>query len=172
MPLASCVGDDLGMKVDTTAGVWHVRRRWAPRHLGSQTIWARFLHRSRKVRRRATELGDLPDPGCAPDIAEGIVVFLVLVVVILFLIFIGIPFLVALGELLLIVLLALAGIVGRVLFRRPWIIDAVNGNGEHHSWPVVGWRASGAARRFIADRIATTTTVPTEEEVAAAVLTS
>ncbi len=124
------------------------------------------------MRRRATELGNLPDPGCAPDIAEGIVVFLVLVVVILFLIFIGIPYLVALGELLLIVLLALAGIVGRVLFRRPWIVDAVNANGEHYNWPVVGWRASGAARQFIADRIATTTTAPTDEEVAAAVLSS
>ena len=72
------------MKVTTSAGVWHVRRRWAPRHLGSQTIWARFLDRSRRVRRRTSDLGDLPDPGCGPDIAEGIVVFLVIVAVVLF----------------------------------------------------------------------------------------
>jgi len=166
------IGDDLGVKVDTAAGVWHVRRRWAPRHLGSQTIWARFLHRTRNVRRRTADAADIPDPGCAPDIAEGIVVFILLVVVILFLIFIGIPFLIALGELLFIVVLALAGIVGRVLFRRPWTVDSVSQSGAHYDWSVVGWNASGAARQFIADRIAATGTVPTNEEVSAVVLSS
>lgn len=160
------------MKIETTAGVWHVRRRWAPRHLGSETIWARFLHRSRKVRRRTAELGDVPDPGCAVDIVEGIAVFIFLVVVILFLIFIGIPFLIALSELLFVVLLALAGVVGRVLFRRPWTVDAVSPTGEHYHWAVVGWRASGAARQFIADRITTTSTVPTDEEVSAVFFSS
>ena len=158
------------MKVTTQAGVWHVRRRWAPRHLGSQTIWARFRDRTRKVRRRTSDLGDVPDPGCAPDIAEGIVVFLVALAVIVFLIFVGIPFLIALGELLLIVLLATMGVVGRVLFRRPWTVDAVDPAGAHRSWSVVGWTASGAARQCIADRIAATGTVPTSEELAAAVL--
>lgn len=126
------------MRVDSTAGVWHVRRRWAPRHLGSQTIWARFVDRTRKVRRRTADAADVPDPGCAPDIAEGIAVFIVLIVMVLFLIFIGIPFLIALGELLLIVLLALSGIVGRVLFRRPWTVDAVDPDGGHRDWHVVG----------------------------------
>ncbi|MCU1496248.1 MAG: hypothetical protein JWM47_201 [Acidimicrobiales bacterium] len=166
------LGNDRDVNVATSAGVWHVRRRWAPRHLGSQTIWARFLHRSRKVRRRAKDAGDLPDPGCAPDVGEGILVFIVLIVVVLFLIFIGIPFLIALGELLFIVVLTLAGIVGRLLFRRPWTIDAVGPNGEHHAWPVVGWRASGVARQFIADRITATRYVPTSGEVAAAVLSA
>jgi hypothetical protein len=158
------------VQVTTAAGVWHVRRRWAPRHLGAQTIWARFMHRSRRVRRRTSDVGDIPDPGCVPDIAEGIVFLLVLVVVVLFLIFIGIPFLIALGELILIVLLTLGGVAGRVLFRRPWTVDAVDPAGVHHAWSVVGWRASAAARQLIADRIATTGTVPTQQEVAAAVL--
>jgi hypothetical protein len=164
------VGDDRGVKVETAGGVWHVRRRWAPRHLGSESIWARFLHRSRKVRRRAADAADLPDPGCAPDLAEGIFVFILVVLAVLFLIFIGIPFLIALGELLLIVLLALAGVVGRVLFRRPWTVDAVSPGGAHHVWYVVGWRASGSARQFIADRVLGTGTVPSDEEVSAAVL--
>ena len=158
------------MQVRTPAGVWHVRRRWAPRHLGAQTVWARFRDRSRKVRRRTSDLGDVGDPGCAPDVAEGIVVFLVAIAVIAFLIFIGIPLLIALGELLLIVLLAAGGVVGRVLFRRPWTVDAVDPAGAHHSWSVVGWRASGAARQLIADRIGATGTVPTDEELAAGVL--
>lgn len=92
--------------------------------------------------------------------------------VVLFLIFIGIPFLIALGELLFIVLVALAGVVGRVLFRRPWTVDAVSPGGAHHDWHVVGWRASGAARQFIADRVRGTGTVPSDEEVSAAVLSS
>lgn len=128
------------------------------------------MHRSRRVRRRAKEVGDLPDPGCAPDLAEGILAFVVIVALVLFLIFIGLPLLIALGELLLVLVLALAGIVGRVLFRRPWIVDAVSPTGEHRAWPVVGWGASAAARRFVADRITATGTVPTPEEMGAVLL--
>jgi hypothetical protein len=122
------------------------------------------------VRERTADAADVPDPGCAPDVAEGIVVFIAAVAVILFLIFIGIPFLVALGELVLILLLALAGVIGRVLFRRPWTVDAVSPDGAHHMWSIVGWRASGAARSFIADRIVAAGAVPTPAEVSAAVL--
>jgi hypothetical protein len=158
------------VKVRTTEGVWHVRRRWAPRQLGAQTIWARFVHRTRKVRRRTSDLADVPDPGCAIDIGEGLIIVVGAIVAIVFLIFIGIPFLVALGELLYIVLIALAGLVGRLLFRRPWTVDAVDPRGAHHHWSVVGWKASGAARQFVAERIAATRAAPTKEEVAAAVL--
>ena len=158
-----------GMKVSTGAGVWHVRRRWAPRHLGSHTIWARFLARSRKARRRTKEYADVPD-GCALDLIDELVIVIVAIAVILFMIFIGIPFLIALGELVFVVLLALVGIIGRVLFRRPWTLDAVSPRGAHHTWAVVGWRKSGVARQFIADRIAATGAVPTAEEVSAAVL--
>jgi hypothetical protein len=80
----------------------------------------------------------------------------------------AIPFLIALGELVVVVVLLVAGVVGRVVFRRPWIVDAVDPAGAHHKWPVVGRRASGVARRFIADRVAATGTVPTHEEVLAA----
>ena len=115
------------------------------------------------------DAADIPDPGCGVDLAEGIAVFIVVLVVVLFLVFIGIPFLIALGELLLVLLLTLAGLIGRLLFRRPWTVDAVGPDGERVEWPVVGWRRSGAARQFIADRIAATGTVPTAEEVAAPV---
>ena len=166
---AAAMSDDRAVKVTTPAGVWHVRRRWAPRHLGAQTLWARFRHRSRKVRRRTSDMGDVPDPGCAPDIAEGIFVFIAIVAVVLFLMFFGIPFLIALGELLFIVLLTLVGVVGRVLFRRPWTVDAVGPHGAHLTWAVVGWKASAAARGYVADRIAAGT-VPTQAELSAAVL--
>ena len=159
-----------GVKVQSSAGVWQVRRRWGPRHIGSQTVWARFWARTRKVRKRTADAADLPDPGCAPDVAEGVVVFIGLVLVVLFLIFIGIPFLVALGELVVILLLALAGVVGRVLFRRPWTVDAIGPDGHHHVWSVVGWKASAAARAFVAARIIETGGAPTAAEVSAAAL--
>lgn len=156
------------VKVDSSGGVWQVRRRWAPRHIGSQTIWARFWDRTRKVRKRTTDAADLPDPGCAPDVAEGVVVFIGLVLLVLFLIFIGIPLLVALGELVLILLLAVAGVIGRVLFRRPWTVDAASPQGDRHTWSVVGWKASATARSFVATRIIETGAAPTVAEVSEA----
>lgn len=98
--------------------------------------------------------------------------FIALIVVVLFLILLGIPFLIALGELVFIVLLALSGLVTRILFRRPWTVDAVDPHGGHRDWHVVGWRSSGAARQFVADRIAATATTPSDAEVSAAVLAS
>ena len=68
------IGHDRRVRVDTAEGTWHVRRRWAPRHLGADTIFGRFRNRTRKVRKRTTEAGDIPDPGCAPDVGEAIAV--------------------------------------------------------------------------------------------------
>ncbi len=164
------MGDDDGVKVLTEAGTWHVRRRWAPRHLGSQTLWARFRQRFGRVGRRAADLGDVADPGCVGDLAEGMVIAVMVVVVVAFVALVGIPLLIALGELVILVVVAVAGLVGRVLFRRPWTVDAVSPSGDHRVWPVVGWRASGAARRFIAERIASSGHPPSDEELAAAVL--
>lgn len=122
------------------------------------------------MRRRTAELADIPDPGCAADIGEAIAVFLIALAVIVFMVFVGLPFLIALGELLVVLLLAVGGAAGRILFRRPWTVDAVGPDGDHHRWHVVGWRRSGTARRFVAERLATTGTVPASHEVEAAVL--
>jgi hypothetical protein len=45
----------------------------------------------------------------------------------------------------------------------------VDPNGARHAWPVVGWRASDAARRFVADRIAATGAVPAAADLTAAI---
>lgn len=66
-------------------------RRWAPRHLGPDTVIGRFRNRSRRVRRRTSDLADLPDPGCAAEIGEAIAVFVIAVVVALFLALVGQP---------------------------------------------------------------------------------
>jgi hypothetical protein len=50
-------------------------------------------------------------------------------------------------ELMLVILLLFAGLFGRVVLRRPWIVQARSGDAVLE-WPVVGWRSSG---RKIAD---------------------
>lgn len=156
------------MRVEVERGRWHVRRRWAPRHLGADTIWARFRERNRWVRRRTSDLADVADPGWAVDIGEAIAASVLAIALVVFVVFVGLPFLIALGELLLVLLLVVGGGVGRVLFRRPWTVDATGPDGEHHRWSVVGWRASGAARQVVADRILAAGRVPTDDELAAA----
>lgn len=157
------------MRTDSPTGPWRVRRRWAPRHLRAETIGSRFGRRFRRARERTADAADI-DPGCAPDIGEGIVVAIVAIVALVFLIFVGIPFLIALGELLFLLVLTVAGVVGRVLFRRPWTVDAVNDAGEHHTWEVVGWRRSGEAQRYIAIHLGATGAPPSDQEVEAATL--
>lgn len=98
--------------------------------------------------------------------------FIVAIVVIVFLVLVGIPFLIALGELLFLLVLTVAGVVGKVLFRRPWTVDAVNAAGEHHTWDVVGWRRSGEAQRYIALHLGASGTPPSIQEVEAATLTA
>jgi hypothetical protein len=75
--------------------------------------------------------------------------------------FLVLPALFALGELLLIVLLAVAGVLGRVLFRRPWTVDALGPDGQHHEWRVVGWHASGETRDEVARHLEATGRPPT-----------
>lgn len=122
------------------------------------------------MRERAGDLADIGDVGCALDGLEALLAVIGVVLVVFFLVVVGIPLLIALGEFLVVVVLALGGVVGRVLFRRPWTIDAVGPNGEHHTWPIVGWGASSRARAFVADRLLATGRPPTAQEVDAAVL--
>lgn len=121
------------MKVVTTPGGtrWRIGRRWLP-----------WEPRLRKVD-ETLDLADVPD-GCMhldlDDIFVGIGILLALVLFVLFVV----PVLIALAELLLLALLVVAGVLVRVLLRRPWIVDAIrDGTGERHSWKVVGWRRSG-----------------------------
>lgn len=123
---------------------------WAPCHLGPDAVFGRLRNSSRRVRRRTSDLGDLPGPGCAADIGEAIAVCVIAVVVPLFLVLVGIPFLVALGELLLVLLLAAGGAVGRLLFRRAWTLDAC---GLRPRAPrMVGGRWSVVSRRVAQER--------------------
>jgi hypothetical protein len=56
-------------------------------------------------------------------------------------------------ELLIVIVVALAGVIGRVVFRRPWIVFARNGNTQLQ-WPVVGYLNSRRQLQEIAGQLA------------------
>lgn len=118
-----------------------MRRRWLPR-LGRDTVWGRFRRRVRGTMRRTGDAANA-DPGCAPDLGEGIGVALLVIVAVTLLVFVGLPVIVAIVDLVVLLLLLLGGVVARVLFRRPWIVEASADDGTRLTWRVVGWRASG-----------------------------
>jgi hypothetical protein len=122
---------------------WRVRRRWLPR-LGGQTLWGRFHRRFRKL---VDSMTDVPvgDPGCLDVVGEGFVVVVLVIAAVLFVVFIGLPLALAVLDMVLVLLFAVVGLVARVVFRRPWVVEARAGDGSGHEWRVVGWRRSGRA---------------------------
>jgi len=82
-----------------------------------------------------------------------IILALIAVVVVAFLALILLNVVAIALELLIVVVLLIAGVIGRVVFRRPWTVFAKSG-ADVHSTPVVGWRASGRAIEDVAGRIA------------------
>lgn len=146
-------------RTDEPLEAWTVSRRWAPR-LGRETVWRRF-------RRRFSRTASKMDADVLFDgFAEGLLAGIALIVAILVLMFVVIPFVVALVDLLVLVLLALAGLAGRVLFRRPWCVEAVSDRGRTCRWSVVGWRRSGEsvaeARQLLAAGIMPPQAVPVD----------
>jgi hypothetical protein len=75
-----------------------------------------------------------------PDL-EGVLIVLVVLIVSVVAWFFVFPVLFFLLDLVLVVLLAAGAIALRVLFRRPWIVQAVSDD-DALTWPVVGWRKS------------------------------
>lgn len=128
--------------------VWRVRRVWAPR-LQGETLWARAWRRMRSAMRRSGDLADVADPGCVDDLVVGLVVLMVAAAVL----FVGLPLLLALLDVVVVVLLTLLGVMARVVFRRPWQVEAVGPDRVRHTWRVAGWRASGEAVDDIAGRL-------------------
>ncbi|MEA2435316.1 MAG: hypothetical protein QOG54_2773 [Actinomycetota bacterium] len=66
-------------------------------------------------------------------------------------------------ELLLVIPLVIAGLLLRILFRRPWLIDAVGfapDGDDHIVWAVVGYRRSSEAVAEIADQLRRGISIP------------
>jgi hypothetical protein len=65
--------------------------------------------------------------------------------------------------------LTLLGIGARVVFRRPWAVEAVAPDGATHTWRVVGWQASGDAVDAVANALEHGNPLPTGATSAPAV---
>jgi hypothetical protein len=128
---------------------WRVKRRWTNRPLPD-------------VRRRFTS--DAEDgwaaqiglEGFLSGLDESIVLSIAMAILLVLIVLVLWPLLGIAFELVLLFLLLSSGIVGRVLLRRPWTVEAVNLDRPERStaFGVKGWRRSGQAieelRRAIA----------------------
>lgn len=135
---------------DPTNLRWTVRRRWA--HWRLEWRGPRDGHRSLDVFNGADLLGGADD---LPIVGVIVVVVLAVVFTIGALVFV-LPALLFVVEVLILVLAAGLAVLGRVLFRRPWTVEARSSSGERREWKVVGWRASGALVDQVAHHLSAT----------------
>jgi hypothetical protein len=135
--------------------IWTIRRHWAPkpRWRGRSRPWR--PREERDPRRSWGNFLDFPNFDFGDDLAGSILVIVGLILLVVFMIFIGWPLLLFLFETLLIIPITfVAGVAGRVLFRRPWTIEATGP--RRVEWKVVGWRASSRAADRMEKSIAAT----------------
>jgi hypothetical protein len=130
---------------------WKVRRKWLTRTVHWRGPW-----------RPTDALDALGVASDLSDIAELPVVGWILVVPLLLLFGAGVvalvvPAVLFLGELAVVLLLVGLGVLGRILFRRPWTVEArLAGTNEGRQWKVAGWRASGEQVAAVAERLQAT----------------
>jgi hypothetical protein len=85
-----------------------------------------------------------------PGDADGLLVVLGLVVAVIAIFFLGWPLLLLLLDLIWLVLALTVGIVAKVLFRRPWRVEAISEAGARHDSRVVGFGKAAEARDELA----------------------
>lgn len=142
---------------------WTVRRRWLPRYEGRGLRERLHQRKARAAARRAAEEGkvgtagkdgkarnkhgsrwfDVVDLPIIDDSLTAAIVSVLVILLVIALIVWGVPLLLALVDLVFVVIVAVAGVVGRVLFRRPWTIEARAADGRQQEVRVVGWRKGG-----------------------------
>jgi hypothetical protein len=142
-------------RVSTPGGTaWTVRRRWVP-HRDGVGFRARFAQRRSKRRdQRSGESResawydglDIPDFGA--DL-EGLAIILAIVVAIVVLALFGWPLVLVGIDLAWLLLVSIFGVIGRVVLRRPWRVEARSGDERRH-WYIQGYRAAGRHRDEIA----------------------
>lgn len=133
--------------------------------LGHQSLGTRWRRRTRGLGDRGRLSFDLLDAG---DLAEIPVLGWIGLAIALIglLVFVGLvlaPLLIALAEVGILLLLAVLGLAARVLFRRPWLIDAHHDDGHGLRWRVVGWRASTAKVAEVRQQLAAGIEAPDAE---------
>ncbi|HXF31756.1 MAG TPA: hypothetical protein VN522_09545 [Solirubrobacterales bacterium] len=119
--------------------LWRVRRRWLDRPL--PRLWRRFKE-SRNEDLEDGALGALPNA----DWAEGWWGIAIPIAAIL-IVFVLLPLLGVALELIALIFVFCFGLIGRLFFGRPWIVEAVpqdGGDGKGAvAFPVKGWRRAG-----------------------------
>jgi hypothetical protein len=128
---------------------WQVRRRWLDRPLPD------LRRRFRQYREEAKDSDGSLDAFWVIDVADSLWVGIALAVVVILIVFLLLPLIGVALELILLLALLGSGIVGRVVLRRPWTVEAANLGDEMQSaaYAVKGWRRSGRAVDEIATAI-------------------
>lgn len=156
----------MSRSVTTPAGeCWRVGRRWLPRRA---VRW-----KAPKAPRRRRGGRDAHRRGSALDWFDGFQIFdadnplggllflLGVVVFVAVLWFFVVPLLLVLIDVAVLGALAVAGILARVVLRRPWEVEAV-GPTSRLTWRVAGWSRSGRAVAAISERLARGEIPPTD----------
>jgi len=119
---------------------WTVGIRWLPR----RPTWLGWGPGRTRKRGEPSDLEFLDlAGGCMPDDIPLLAGTAAVIVVLILIWFAVLPVAVFALDLLFVLLLAAGGIAMRVLFRRPWTVEASTA-GEARRWPVVGLRSSRA----------------------------
>jgi hypothetical protein len=130
-------------------GHWSVRRRWLDRPFPS------LRKRFRAGRRENLEDNVIGGLLNVDDISEGWASLAVAAAVLL-IVFVALPLLGVALELIALIFVLCSGVVGRVIFGRPWTVEAVECGGRNRSvsFPVKGWRRAGEAATGLAREVA------------------
>ena len=129
---------------------WRVRRRWLDRPPPNlRRLW-------RQNRKEADEVNWLDAAWWMEG--DSIVLGIAAVVVLVLVIFVLLPLLGIALELIAVLFLLSSGVIGRVILRRPWIVEAqeLGDPEERVAFAVKGWRDSSQALRELRTAIAAT----------------
>lgn len=129
----------MGLTQDSQGRRWEVYLHWARR-----PGWLR-----RKKREgggsRWWESGDFTPLDLFDD-PSGIVLVIGALILLVVLVWVGLPLLAFLLEIFWLLAAIVLGFVARLLFRRPWILVAESDQGQEMTWRIVGWRRARRAR--------------------------
>jgi hypothetical protein len=101
--------------------VWRVRRRWAPKTPRLRTQSQTSSRRKGDTLFDVLSVPDVPFLDDMTGAVVGVVFFVIVVIVLLTIVF---PLIALTLELLLFVVVFTAGLIGRLIFGRPWRIEA------------------------------------------------
>lgn len=132
--------------VDPRGNQWTVRRRWVHRRLRWRGPGRDALG--------ALDGADFLGAGADLPVVGVILLVVALVIFAVVAVLFVIPALIFLAELLIILVIVGIGLLGRILFGRPWTVEARPGDGGRcFEWQTTGWQASRQLVHSVADQL-------------------